>query len=64
MQLTMEECEKKITEAQQSIAQLNQQIPEIQANLMKLYGYKQALTEIEEEKNQKGDVDDKGKKAS
>ena len=52
MQLTMEECEKKISEAQQSIAQLNQQIPEIQANLLKLYGYKQALTEIEEEKNQ------------
>jgi len=42
MQLTQEQCDTQI-------AQIQQQIPELQAQLQRLLGYKQALVEMEEE---------------
>ena len=41
MQLTAEQCDTQI-------AQIQQQIPELQAQLQRLFGYKQALVEMEE----------------
>ena len=41
MQLTQEQCDTQI-------AQIQQQIPELQAQLQRLLGYKQALVEMEE----------------
>ena len=40
MQLTQEQCDTQI-------AQIQQQIPELQAQLQRLLGYKQALVEME-----------------
>ena len=40
MQLTQEQCDDQITKIQQ-------QIPELQAQLQRLVGYKQALVEME-----------------
>ena len=42
MQLTQEQCDTQI-------AQIQQQIPELQAQLQRLLGYKQALTEMQED---------------
>ena len=41
MQLTTEQCDDQI-------AQIQQKIPELQAQLQRLFGYKQALVEMEE----------------
>ena len=49
MQLTIEECN-------QQIANIQQQIPELQSSLMKLVGYRQALVELEE-KTKEGEKD-------
>jgi len=49
MQLTTEQCDAQIT-------QIQQQIPELQAQLQRLLGYKQALVEIEGE-NGKNEVE-------
>ena len=57
MQLTMEQCD-------QQIAQIQQQIPELQSNLMKLIGYKQALTELNEDKEKGGEDGSKKSKTS
>ena len=57
MQLTLEQCE-------QQIAQLQQQIPQLQSQLQMLGGYKQALTEMEADKNPSEKEDAKPKKDS
>jgi len=49
MQLTQEQCDTQI-------AQIQQQIPELQAQLQRLWGYKQALVEMEGE-NGKDDLE-------
>jgi hypothetical protein len=46
MQLTQEQCDTQI-------AQIQQQIPELQARLQRLLGYKQAVTEMSEDNNEK-----------
>ena len=48
MQLTQEQCDAQI-------AQIQQQIPELQAQLQRLLGYKQALTEMSENKEEDGE---------
>ena len=42
MQLTIEQCDAQI-------AQIQNKIPELQSQLQQLVGYKQALTEMEEQ---------------
>jgi len=48
MQLTQEQCDDQITKIQQ-------QIPELQAQLQRLVGYKQALVEMSENKEEDGE---------
>ena len=57
MQLTLEQCE-------QQIAQLQQQIPQLQSQLQMLGGYKQALAEMEGDKNLSEKEDAKPKKGN
>jgi len=49
MQLTTEQCDAQI-------AQIQQQIPELQARLQRLVGYKQALVEMSENQEEEGVV--------
>tara|TARA_R100000353_G_scaffold66351_1_gene51566 strand:- start:42 stop:191 length:150 start_codon:yes stop_codon:yes gene_type:complete len=48
MQLTKEQCDAQI-------AQMQKQIPELQVQLQQLIGYRQALIEIEENKEQESE---------
>jgi hypothetical protein len=49
MQLTQEQCDTQI-------AQIQQQIPELQAQLQRLLGYKQALVEMSENQEEEEGV--------
>ena len=49
MQLTQEQCDAQI-------AQIQQQIPELQAQLQRLVGYKQALVEMGENQEEEEGV--------
>jgi len=49
MQLTIEQCDEQI-------AQIRNQIPELQSQLQQLIGYRQALTEMEEDQSQNAEM--------
>ena len=57
MQLTVEKCDEQI-------AQIQQQIPQLQSQLQQLMGYRQAITEMEEDKKPEEKGDAKPKKNS
>ena len=57
MQLTVEKCDEQI-------AQIQQQIPQLQSQLQQLVGYRQAITEMEEDKKPEEKGDAKPKKNS
>ena len=53
MQLTIEQCDAQI-------AQIQNKIPELQSQLQQLVGYRQALTEMEKEGEDKNEIGDDG----
>ena len=51
MQLTQEQCDTQI-------AQIQQQIPELQAQMQRLLGYRQALVEMNEQEEDETSKED------